>query len=93
MDNVPIKFLKMVLPHIVDIITHIFNTILITSNYPATWKTSKITPIAKPYRPCGLADYCLISVLPALSKALEIIMKSQIIDNLMMSCYQSGFRA
>jgi hypothetical protein len=78
MDNVPIKFLKMVLPHIVDIITHIFNTILITSNYLATWKTTKITPITKTYNPCGPADYRPISVLPVLSKAIEIIMKKQI---------------
>jgi hypothetical protein len=32
MDDVPIRFLKMILPHIVSIITHIFSTILMT--YP-----------------------------------------------------------
>jgi hypothetical protein len=52
MDNVTIKFLKMVLPYVVDIITHIFTTILMSSNYPATWKTSKITLIAKTNNPC-----------------------------------------
>jgi hypothetical protein len=88
MDNVPIKFLNMIFSHIVGIITHIFNTIFMTANYPATWKTNNL---------CGPADYRPISVPPALSKAMEIIMKRQITghieNNRMMTCYQSGFRA
>jgi hypothetical protein len=96
MDDVPIRFLKMILLHIISKITHIFNTILMTSSYPAAWKVSKITPIAKTNTPSSPADYRPISVLPALSKAMEISMRKQITvdieSNGMMSYLQSGFR-
>jgi hypothetical protein len=96
MDDVPIRFLKMILPHIISIITHIFNTILMTSRYPAAWKISKITPIAKTNTSSSPADYSPISVLPMLSKAMEIIIRKQITvhieSNGMMSYLQSGFR-
>jgi hypothetical protein len=52
MDDVPIRFLKIILPYIISIITHILNTILMTSRYPVAWKISKITPIAKTNTPC-----------------------------------------
>jgi hypothetical protein len=42
MDGVPFKFLKQVL----GFVTHIFNTILTTSIFPAGWKASKIVPNA-----------------------------------------------
>jgi hypothetical protein len=34
-DDVPIKFLKIILPYILPYITHVFNTILMLSSYPA----------------------------------------------------------
>jgi hypothetical protein len=49
-------------------------TILMTSRYPI-WKISKIRPIAKTNTPCRPANYRPISVLPALSKAMETIMR------------------
>jgi hypothetical protein len=50
LDGVPLKLLKLILPQILDVVTHIFNTILTTSIYPATWKTSKIMPLARKKR-------------------------------------------
>jgi hypothetical protein len=47
LDGVPLKFPKLILPQVLGIVTHIFNTILTTSIYPAGWKTSKIMLIAK----------------------------------------------
>jgi hypothetical protein len=68
-----------------------------TSRYPAAWKISKITPIAKTNTPSSPADHRPISVLPTLSKAMEIIMRKQITvhikSNGMMSYLQYGFRA
>jgi hypothetical protein len=61
------------------------------------WKISKITTIAKTHTPCSPTDYRPISVLQALSKAMEIIMQKQITvlieSNRMLSYLQSGFRA
>jgi hypothetical protein len=71
LGGVPLKFLKLILPQVLGILTHIFNTILTTS-------ISKIIPIAKKSKPSNMSNYRLINVLPALSKAIEIIMKRQI---------------
>jgi hypothetical protein len=79
------------------IITHIFNTILTPSIYPAGWKTSIIMPVAKKSEPSNMSDDRPISVLPTLSKAIEIIMKRQInaflMDKGLLGDYQSGFRS
>jgi hypothetical protein len=63
------------LPHITDI----FNTFFF---YPTAWKVSKVIPIAKISDPHSdpPKDYRPISVLPALSKALEIVMRDQIVN-------------
>jgi hypothetical protein len=50
LDGVPLTFLKLILPQILTVVTHIFNFILTTSVYPAAWRTSKIMPIAKKKR-------------------------------------------
>jgi hypothetical protein len=96
MDEIPIKFIRLILPQTLSHITHIFNAILTSSCFPATWKTSKILPLAKKSNPSALSDYRPISILPALSKALEVIMKKQIqqcVDNFgLLNKLQSGFR-
>jgi hypothetical protein len=63
-EFVPIKFLKIILPHILPYVIHIFNTILMSSSYPASWKFSKIMPVAKTNDPGSLSDYRPISILP-----------------------------
>jgi hypothetical protein len=77
--------------------SHIFNTILTTSKFPMAWKISKIVPIAKKNEPVTLSDYRPISILPALSKAMEVIVNRQIngyIENNGLLCrFQSGFRS
>jgi hypothetical protein len=54
-------------------------------------------PIAKKSEPSNMSDFRPISVLPALSKAIEIIMKRQIsaflVKRGLLSDYQSGFRS
>lgn len=91
-DNVHPRFLKILLPHLVPYITHIFNTILITSTFPAEWKHAIVIPLPKlnnEHRP--------ISILPYLSKAFERLIHKQINDYLnehsLLTTKQSGFRA
>jgi hypothetical protein len=95
--DIPIRFLKIILSHLISIITHIFNTILMTCRYPEAWKISKITTIAKTNTPCSPAGYRPTSVLSALSKAMDIIMRKEITVHIesieMLSYLQSGFRA
>jgi hypothetical protein len=55
-DGVPIKFLKIILPHILPYVTHVSNTVLMSSSYPASWKLLKIMPVTKTNYPGSLSD-------------------------------------
>jgi hypothetical protein len=55
-DGVPIKFLKIILPHILPYASHVSNAVLMSSSYPASWKLSKIMPVAKTNDPGSLSD-------------------------------------
>jgi hypothetical protein len=94
-DEISMKFLKMILPMIANIILHIFNNILTTGDYPNDWKCALIIPVPKKNNP-SIDDYRPISILPALSKVFEFILHSQINNyvnkNSMLYKYQSGFR-
>lgn len=91
-DDMHPKFLKLLLPKLLLLITHIFNTIITTSSFPSCWKHAKIIPIPK-----TRTDFRPISILPYLSKVLERILHKQmskfLADHRLLSEYQSGFRA
>jgi hypothetical protein len=74
-----------------------FNTVLTSSSFPAECKLSKIVLIPKKAIPHQFADYRPMSILPALSKAMEIVMRNQMVifvDNFsLLDCLQSGFRS
>lgn len=87
------KFIKLLLQNLLPYLSHIFNTILTSSQYPSSWKYAKVIPIPKS-KSC--TDYRPISILPFLSKALEKIMHQQISDYInehnLLTDRQSGFR-
>lgn len=95
-DGVSPKFLHIILPHILPVITHIFNSIITTSYFPACWKCARVIPLAKCNFPKSLSDYRPISILPFLSKAFERIVHNQISEyislNNLLAENQSGFR-
>jgi Reverse transcriptase (RNA-dependent DNA polymerase) len=97
LDGIPLKFIKIFLPLILSPIVHIFNVSISSKTFPKAWKSSKIVPVAKIKDPSRLKDYRPISILPALSKALEKIMKDQIVsfcnERGLLNRYQSGFRS
>jgi len=97
LDEIPLKFIKLLLPLILLPIMHIFNESISSKIFPSDWKISKIVPVAKIKDPCRLKDYRPISILPALSKALERIMKDQILtfcnEKGLLNRFQSGFRS
>lgn len=96
-DDLPISFWKLILPLVADKITFFFNMIFATSKFPGAWKKAKVIPLKKKSHLNGLTNLRPISLLSALSKAFEKLMKSQIsnyLDDLkLLSEYQSGFRA
>lgn len=79
-DNIPIKFIKLILPLISPLLTHLINTIFTVSKFPSSWKVARVIPIAKN----GQFDnnnLRPISILPAMSKIVENLMKQQILSH------------
>lgn len=95
-DDVRLKFIKLIWSDISDTVTHIFNSVLSSIYYPNVWKTSLVCPVAKKTRPMTINDFRPISLLPSISKALEIVMKEQMMsyvqDDKSLNDIQSGFR-
>lgn len=91
-DNLHPKFIKILIPIMLPYITHIFNSIIMSSYFPMRWKHAKIRPIPKSnteYRPIALLCY--------LSKVLEKLIQTQICSYInekhLLSDVQSGFRS
>lgn len=97
LDGIPLKFVKLILPFIITPITHVFNTIIKSCKFPTVWKLSKVIPIRKKPRKSDIHNLRPISILCALSKALEKILKNQIQEFLtdfsLLHPLQSGFRS
>lgn len=91
LDELPIKFIKFVLPLLLQPITYLFNCIINSSIYPGAWKMSKIIPIKKKNNCSSLDNLRPISILSALSKAFERILKNRFADIFMIIvCFQNA---
>lgn len=94
-DNISARMLKMCVPHCLSPLTNIINSCLEAGTVPELWKKALITPIPKKTNPT-IADLRPISILPATSKILEKIVKSQMVQylevNNILPKFQSGFR-
>lgn len=79
-DDLPIKFIKIALPLIVHHITHLFNVFIRTSTFPECWKHAKIIPLKKKAHMNDINNLRPISILCALSKAFEKLLKRTCLD-------------
>lgn len=90
-DNLYPKFIRLLMPLILPYVTHLFNTIIMSSTYPLNWKHAKIVPLPK-----SNGEYRPIAILSFLSKVFEKLLYEQIIghinSNNLLSSMQSGFR-
>lgn len=95
-DGIPLKFIKHSLPVIAPHLTTIMNTSIVTGIFPTAWKYSIVVPIPKSGDVNDPSNYRPISLLPVLSKLLEKIVASQLIQHLesntLLSNSQHGFR-
>ncbi|XP_055522687.1 uncharacterized protein LOC129716869 [Wyeomyia smithii] len=95
-DGIPIKFLKILLPLIVEHITFLFNKIITTATFPDTWKQIIVLPIKKKTHLNTLTSLRPISILCALSKIFEKLIEQQISAFLreynLLSEHQAGFQ-
>jgi len=91
LDEINPKFLKLILPKILPVITHILNCSITTSMFPKSWKIAKILPISK-----SGTEYRPIAILRFLSKVLERLIANQIVSLMdahnILSETQFGFR-
>jgi hypothetical protein len=95
LNEISLKFLKMILPIILPCVLHMFNNVLTGSSFSAEWRISKIVPIPKKSDPTKLDDYKPHSILPTLSKAMSCGTRWLVfVDNFsLLDCLQSGFRS
>ena len=75
----------------------IFNTSITTGIFPEERKYSKVVPVFKQGDRTDLDNYRPISIIPVVAKVFERIVYDQLyaflMDNNILSSYQSGFRS
>ena len=82
-DQIPVKFLKLVVDLIASPLTHIINSFISSSSFPAAWKIARILPIPKTDLPTEPDHYRPISLLPALSKVFERLIIQQMLPTIL----------
>lgn len=94
-DGLSARMLRLGMPYLLPPLLNIINFSLETGQFPEVWKMSLITPIPKKENP-SIDDLRPISILPAVSKVLEKIVKFQLVEYIdnhkILPRYQSGFR-
>ncbi|KAJ8866111.1 hypothetical protein PR048_033635 [Dryococelus australis] len=75
---VSIRFIHKIIHILLPVITDIFNDSLSASFFPTSWKYAIVKPLAKHSSAIVLDDFRPISILPALSKALEFLVHQQV---------------
>jgi hypothetical protein len=88
-DGFSLKFIKIVLPHILSVLTQLFNFSITISTFPSAWKTALVLSLPKCGSPIGLFDFRPISILPVLSKGFERLICDQFVDYLDSGCLLS----
>lgn len=91
-DDMHPKFIKILLPALIPHLTHLYNSIIMSSSFPLSWKHAKIIPISK-----SNGEYRPIAILSFLSKIFEKLLFTQInkylVDKNLLTAKQSGFRS
>ena len=95
-ENIPVFFLQLTLPYIVEPLTYIYNLCIKSNTFPSSLKLAKIIPLPKVDDKSKPDNFRPISLLPLLSKPLErhfhkhLYMYLQ--ERSLLHINQSGFR-
>ena len=96
LDKISARLLKDSSSVITPILTKLFNRSLISSTFPSTWKSGKVTALFKSGDQSNASNYRPITILPTIRKVLEKAVHSQVyrylIDNKILAPRQFGFR-
>ena len=77
-DNIPAFLIVDCISCFLSPLCHIFNRILISSQYPTVWKTSNVVPIFKSGDKSNIKNYRPISLIPNFAKLFECILTDAI---------------
>ena len=95
-DGIPTRFIKDSVYVIAFYLTIIINTSIVTGIYPSIWKHSLINPKHKKGDTDNPSNFRPLSILPVLSKILEKVVATQLMEHLennqLISNTQHGFR-
>ena len=79
-DNLSDKLVKLIIPHIADVLVHIFNQSFLTGIFPDPYKIAKVIPIYKSGDKHDPNNYRPISLLTAFSKILKKLVYKRLIN-------------
>ena len=89
--------MKICLPSLCHVITHIVNSSIVSNHVPDSWKLALIHPIQKSPKSTETANYRPISILPTIAKIIERVVYEQLFyyfsAHHLFSPNQHGFRA
>lgn len=95
-DGISSKIIKLAKEHLIYPLVHLCNLSLEQAKFPDLFKTAIVTPIFKTDNKLDISNYRPISLLNILSKILERIVNSRLINylekNKLLTDYQYGFR-
>ena len=96
LDAIPTRLLKDSAEIIANPLTKIINFSLANRCVPSEWKEARVIPLFKSGKSDNMDNYRPVSILPVVSKILERAVHTQLykfmVDNNLLSPYQSGFR-
>lgn len=85
-DGISARMLKGTAASIAPVLCKIFNYSIETGRLPSVWKSSNIVPVPKGSNGDKPSNYRPISLLPIISKVLERIIYSRVVDHLVSNC-------
>ena len=95
LDAIPTRLLKDSAEIIANPLTKIINFSLANGCVPSEWKEARVIPLFKSGKSHNMDNYRPVSILPVVSKILERAVHTQLykfmVDNNLLSPYQSGF--
>ena len=85
-DFIDTWVIKLVAKDILPAITHIVNLSILHSEFPNSWKLSKVVPLLKKGDPLEPKNYRPVALLPIFSKILEKVVFLQLVEYLDRNC-------
>ncbi|CAH2017311.1 unnamed protein product [Acanthoscelides obtectus] len=77
-DGITIDMIRIIHKHLLKYITFIINFCITNNLYPSSWKNALVLPLPKSNYPSSFSDLRPISILPSLSKLLEMALHEQL---------------